>query len=446
MANRQRRRAPNDGGTIDQRPSGRWRLRVRIDDRQVAYGTYETEDEAVRAQARWRVTHLLPADDPELIPAVPDSVMVGGVRCDEWFERWQQAKAARSPMVRLGPRRGGAESTSARDWAQWRPWWSPAIGDRLPHTLDPEDIADVLRKMELAGRAPNTIRTHWLMIGALFNWLVSEGVLGDSPVAGLHLTVDPAHDRVREIVVPDFRFLDVLTDRLPTPEDRLIFELLLGTGGRRSEVAGIRVGDIDLGASRVWIRQPVVEVEGRLVRQAKPKGGYERAVIVGPRLAALLMDHLIARGIAADDEPLFKGSRGEGLRWNNYMARRFRPAVESAAIRWAVGERRQLMDKGWTRTDATAWVAAEANRLRRLTPHHLRHTAAALLWAAGASDIEVQMILGHGDVATSKRLYAHLLTGAAENAAARVEQLREARRGEANTVASRPRWSQTESG
>lgn len=51
MAKGKRRRAPNDGGSIDRRSSGRWRLRVRIDDRQVAYGTFETEDEAVRAQA-----------------------------------------------------------------------------------------------------------------------------------------------------------------------------------------------------------------------------------------------------------------------------------------------------------------------------------------------------------------------------------------------------------
>jgi integrase len=58
----------------------------------------------------------------------------------------------------------------------------------------------------------------------------------------------------------------------------------------------------------------------------------------------------------------------------------------------------------------------------------LRHTAAALLWAAGASDIEVQLILGHSDLATSKRLYAHLLEGSQDSAAARVEQLREARR------------------
>lgn len=69
----------------------------------------------------------------------------------------------------------------------------------------------------------------------------------------------------------------------------------------------------------------------------------------------------------------------------------------------------------------------EAERLKKVTPHHLRHTAAALLWAAGASEIEVQLTLRHLDVETSKRLYAHLLSGAQESSAARVEQLRRAR-------------------
>lgn len=329
----------------------------------------------------------------------------------------------------MGAGRGGSASTAARDRAQWRRWWAPAIGDTLPQSLTRADIAAVLRRMEAAGRSPNTIRTHWIMIRALFNWLVGEGILSASPATGLRLTVDPAYDRVREIVVADFGFIDLLTSRFATRQDRLIFELLLGTGGRRSEVAGMVVGDVDLAAKRVWVRQPVVEVEGRLVRNAVPKGGRSRAVIVGPQLGELLRGHLVDLGMPAPHVPLFASPRGEGLRWGNYLSRRFRPAVNSAALRWAATERRELMGDGWTKADATARVLAEAAKLRRLTPHHLRHNAAALLWAAGASDVEVQLILGHADIETSKRLYAHLLTGSAESAAARVEQLREARRG-----------------
>jgi integrase len=128
------------------------------------------------------------------------------------------------------------------------------------------------------------------------------------------------------------------------------------------------------------------------------------------------------------DEPLILSRRGEGLRWNNYMRRTVRPAIEATAVRWAAVERKRLMlEEGLTKTEARMRAVTEAERLRRLTPHHLRHTAAALLWAAGASDIEVQLTLGHRDVETSRRLYAQLLAGAQDSSAARVEQLRRAR-------------------
>ncbi len=96
-----------------------------------------------------------------------------------------------------------------------------------------------------------------------------EDVLTVSPIAKASVSADAVLDRVRDIVVADFRFIDMLSNMLGTGQDRLVFELLLGTGGRRSEVAGMMVGDVDLSAKPVWIRQPVVEVEGRLVRNPR---------------------------------------------------------------------------------------------------------------------------------------------------------------------------------
>jgi integrase len=307
-------------------------------------------------------------------------------------------------------------------------WWSPAIGARLPHTLVAADVTGVLKAMEAAGRAPNSVRTHWIMIRAFLGWLVAEGVLSVSPVLGVSVDIDPALDRTREIVVPDFRFLDLLSQRLGSGEDRLVFELVLGTGGRRSEGAGMVLGDVDLPANRVWVRQPVVEVEGRLVRNPTPKGGRMRAVIVGPQLAVLLRQQLVQKGPCAADVPLLASPTGKGFRWNNYFARTLRPAIVSAATRWAVLERRRLVNDGVSGAEAKARALREAAKLCHLTPHHLRHTAAALLWAAETSDIEVQLILGHREIDTSRRLYGHLLQGAGDSAAARVEQLREARR------------------
>ena len=252
MARRRRSRGLRGAGTIDQLPSGRWRLRVPLDaGGRATYGTYVTEELAAEAQARWQLTRLLPDDDPQDV-AIPASVAVGGVRCDEWFTRWQEAKKARGSLMRVNRKRGGAESTAARDRACWSKWWSPAIGARLPHTVTQADVGAVVDAMEQAGLAPLTIKTHWGVINAFFGWLTDEGVLAVSPIAKASVSVNPAFDRVRDIVVPDFRFIDMLSARLGDGQDRLVVELLLGTGGRRSEVAGMVVGDVDLAAERVW--------------------------------------------------------------------------------------------------------------------------------------------------------------------------------------------------
>ncbi len=81
---------------------------------------------------------------------------------------------------------------------------------------------------------------------------------------------------------------------------------------------------------------------------------------------------------------------GEGLRWNNYLARTLRPAIASAATRWAALERRRLMNEGVSRKEATAQAIAAGNKLNRFDATHLRHTAAALPRASGATDIEVR--------------------------------------------------------
>ncbi|MDQ6837672.1 MAG: tyrosine-type recombinase/integrase, partial [Actinomycetota bacterium] len=371
MARRKRQRGPRGVGAIDQLPSGRWRLRVPLDDgRRATYGTYVTDALAGEAQARWRLTHLLAEDDPQQAVKVPAAVAVGGVRCDEWFDRWQDAKKARRSRVRVNNKRGGAETTAARDRAYWSKWWRPAIGSELPHTLTGRDIAAVIDIMEQAGRAPLTVKTHWVMVKAFFSWLVDEEVLAVSPIAKASMSVDPARDRVRDIVVPDFRFIDLLSARLGTGEDRLVFELLLGTGGRRSEVAGMVVGDVDLAARRVWVCQPVVEVEGRLVRNLRPKGGQDRAVVVGPQLAQLLRAHLVSKGMPASGTPLLASPTGKGFRWNNYLVRTLRPVICSTAVRWAVGERKRLMADGLSRAEATVEATAGARKLKGLTPHH----------------------------------------------------------------------------
>jgi hypothetical protein len=67
----------------------------------------------------------------------------------------------------------------------------------------------VVDAMEKAGRAPLAMKTHWSVIKAFFGWLLEEDVLIVNPIAKASLSADAVLDRVREIVVPDFRFIDM---------------------------------------------------------------------------------------------------------------------------------------------------------------------------------------------------------------------------------------------
>lgn len=213
MARRIRKRSIRGGGTIDQMPSGRWRLRVAIAGKKITYGIYSTEEAAITAQGRWRTTHLLPADDPEPPVDVPASLTSSGLTCEEWFERWQAAKKGRRSRVRVNKKRGGAISTASRDLSAWRPWWRPAIGYMPPTSVTQAHIVSVINAEEAAGLAPNTIKTHWSIIHAFFQWMVEEQVLSANPMAGASVAVDPVRDRRRDVVVPDFRFIDLLSER-----------------------------------------------------------------------------------------------------------------------------------------------------------------------------------------------------------------------------------------
>lgn len=146
--------------------------------------------------------------------------------------------------------------------------------------------------------------------------------------------------------------------------DRVLLELLYGTGIRISEACGLDIADVD---------------HGRRVVRVLGKGGRERAVPYGvPAQRAL--DAWLGRGRPALADPgtggaLLLGARGGRL--NPTTARRI--------------------------------VAGYAERagLPRTSPHGLRHSAATHLLEGGADLRAVQEMLGHSSLA-STQIYTHV--------------------------------------
>ncbi|MFG2054902.1 tyrosine-type recombinase/integrase [Micromonospora sp. NPDC048930] len=146
--------------------------------------------------------------------------------------------------------------------------------------------------------------------------------------------------------------------------DRLLLELLYGTGVRVSEACGLDLTDVD---------------HARRVVRVLGKGGRERAVPYGvPAQRAL--DGWLGRG-----RPALAG-----------------PGSGSALLLGARGGRLNP-------TTARRIVAgyAEAAGLPRTTPHGLRHSAATHLLEGGADLRAVQELLGHSSLA-STQIYTHV--------------------------------------
>lgn len=146
--------------------------------------------------------------------------------------------------------------------------------------------------------------------------------------------------------------------------------LLLGTTGLRvGEAAALRVGDVDAGRRRLRVR--------------RAKSGRGRDVAIPEPVIALLdLDR-------RPDAALFVGPDGGALDPDVWRRRSFARAVQ-------------------------------ARGLGDLRIHDLRHTAASLAIASGASVMHVQATLGHARASTTLDIYAHLLDDGLDDVARRM--------------------------
>jgi integrase/recombinase XerD len=149
--------------------------------------------------------------------------------------------------------------------------------------------------------------------------------------------------------------------------DHALLDLAVEAGLRVSELTGLRVGDVQLGAGAH------VHCLG--------KGRKHRSTPISKSTAALLRAWIEENGAATDD-PLFPTRRGTPL------------------TRSAVG---CLVAKHAT----TAAQGCPSLQAKRPTPHALRHTCAMSLLAAGCDTSVIALWLGHEQSSTTDRIYLH---------------------------------------
>jgi len=248
---------------------------------------------------------------------------------------------------------------------------------RLRGELEPRDIDKLLLRAWLGElsrtRSPGSIARKLASVRAFFRWLAREGDVAENPA---ELVATP---KVRR-KLPKFLSVDAAAQVMDAPRsaprgtdaerarDRLMLELLYGSGLRVSELAGLALDS-------VFLERSELRVLG--------KGRKERIVPLGSAARAAALAYLALRPElchprtgAQDAHALLLTRRGTRL-----------------------GVRR-------VQTLVQRYGASAAGR-PDLHPHALRHTCATHMLEGGADLRAIQEMLGHSSLSTTQR-YTHV--------------------------------------
>lgn len=212
------------------------------------------------------------------------------------------------------------------------------------------------------GLSRKTIARNLAAIRAFFKYLCRDGIIKQSPMLKINTPkIGQALPRFLYLEHME-KLLGVLEDSSEMDQrDKLIIELLYGSGLRVSELVGINIEDIDDESAYVRIRG---------------KGGKERIVPLTEPAIATIRLYLEKRTLMEGKEALIL----------NYQGTR----ITARSVR-------RILDK----------LEKKANLNQHIHPHMLRHTFATHLLDGGADLRSVQELLGHKKL-SSTQIYTHL--------------------------------------
>jgi integrase len=198
---------------------------------------------------------------------------------------------------------------------------------------------------------------------------------------------------MRHVTIPQ---LHALAETVPGRYRALV--LVAGYGGLRwAELVGLRRRHLDLAAARLYVVEQAAEVAGKFI-VSPPKTEAGRRVVTLPAVVvAELAEHLDRYAAPSPDGLVFPSGRGTYLQRSNFSRLVWRPAVQRLG-------------------------------LDGLRFHDLRHTAATLAAAAGATTKELMERMGHTSPAVALR-YQHVMVDRQAAIAAALDGLAQAAKG-----------------
>lgn len=277
----------------------------------------------------------------------------------EWAEQWYAAQLQLKPTTLSG----------YRLWLDKHviPRWGSTRITGITHAAVQTWVNELTGKL-----SPSTVRQIHLALSGVLKFAVRDGRIVKNPCEDIRL---PRITRKHRGYL-DHAQVGRLAEAVGDYGDVVLF--LAYTGLRWGEMAGLKVGRLDMLRRRVDVAEAVSEPRGRVV-WGTPKNHERRSVPFPEFLSEVLARRCENKG---REDLVFTSSEAAVLRGGNFRRRHFDPAVGG------------LMELD--------------PEFPKLSPHDLRHTAASLAVSAGANVKAVQRMLGHASAAMTLDVYADL--------------------------------------
>jgi integrase len=364
--------------SIAKRPNGTWRARYRD-----THGTEHSRHFSRKIDAQtWLDSVTTAVRTGTYVDPTKSRITVG-----ELAPLWLAGKINLKPTTRARY----ADVLKTHVLPRWR--------DISLSRVEYGEIQNWLAELDDRGLAGASVRKAHGVLSGILGLAVKDRRLTSNPAHGVALP--PLNQKRRRYLTA----IQVEEFAAAAGTGRAVVYTLAYCGLRWSELAALRVRNVDLLRRRLNVEEAVTEINGSQLVWGTTKSHERRSVPI-PRFLAVELEALLEG--KGPDTLLFSSPLGAVLRNRNARSLWF---------------------------DAAATAIGQAG----LTPHELRHTAASLAVSAGANVKAVQRMLGHASAALTLDTYADLFDDDLNDVADRLNVVREnARQNSADFLRTRP--------
>jgi integrase len=360
-----KRRARGEG-TVYKRSDGLWVAQITLSNgkRKAKYSRKQSEVKDWLLERRRQITDGVLVDDKKI---------TFGNFLEQWFEDIAKPRLKPSTII--------THTSVIKNHIQ------PAIGEIRLSQLSPVHLQSLYSQKLKEGLSSRTVKyihtiIHQTLDQALKWGLVARNVsdVVDAPKL-VKTPVEPlTQDQVK-------RLLEVLEgDRLYS-----FYVVSLGCGLRRGEALALTWDAVDLENGTLYVKQIIQHIIGQGLVISEPKSEKSRRVVVMPDFVKeALITHKNNQVI--ESEYVFHTSVGTPFYPRN-IVRHFKKNLDKAGL---------------------------PNHIRL---HDLRHTFVSFMLAQNVPPKDVQVIAGHASFKTTMDIYGHLMPGAQQEAAKKMDKL-----------------------